>query len=215
MNHIRIARSLMTMSRIGGIYDLELRSDGEGTRAWGRADGVLRTLLVFPTAYVPALRLRIRHEGWALQSERHAGGISILCFSNVKKRPALSQIEGLDSVEFPSGKITVCTVASHTLFEEVGDIMARIHPSVRMYSGEHVRSALYSALLGDAVCILTHRAESFTLQQSDRMLFESLSPSAISVRHERRICPTCTPAGSGCTQCENTGFSDRRAVVTV
>ncbi|MCR4278603.1 MAG: hypothetical protein NUV81_01725 [bacterium] len=215
MNYIRVVRSLMSMSRIGDIYDLELRSEGDATRAWGRADGVLRTLLVFPTSYVPAVRLRIRQDGWALQSERHAGGASILCFSNIHKRTSSISVDGLNGIAFAPGNVVVCSVSSHALYDEMYGAMVTTHPHVRMYSGREYRQALYSALLGDAVCVLMLRSEPLAHRSADRVLIESIHPTHTSIRHERRICPKCMPAGSGCVQCEDTGFSERRAVVTV
>jgi len=215
MNHARIAHSLVFSSRRVGALEVELRIDGGETSAWTRTGGVLRRLQTFPTFELPAVLLRMTRSGttdsWKTLAEHHIASASIirLALADHGRRPPESSVRGMEEIQFPHGEMTLCLCRTRRLAEEVRTLLRDFRPDVRVYEERDIDSAAYDALLGDAVCILAKNARDVDRSKQKSFLFTSLAGSRVHARIEQRVCRECSPAGSGCGECAQTGFSGR------
>lgn len=198
----------MNMSRIGGIGELEFRSVASGTVAWGRADGVLRRLFDFPSALLPAVRLRLWHAGWETAECLDTAAAVIVRLTHPRVTTERVCVAGLDRVTFAPGTLTVCRVAPWRRAPDARRCMAETHPDARVFSAGELRHAFHAAMLGDAVCVLEDAAEPLAPVAADRGMFDAIAPRRMAIRLSRGICVQCRPAGSGCAACDRTGFSD-------
>lgn len=226
MNASQITHTLLSAAASAQSNELELRTMGRVTRVLSRHDGVLRKLFSFPSAYQSAVLLRIEHGASVLKWEQikkiHAGTFISIHLAIKNCEDDLTFMHELESLSLKKGSLTLCIVSLPSYIKMFRDAVIQKQKFLRVYMINHrddgyatVRLAMYDALTGEAVCLISPSKEMYLecAKGVPLPLLSSVFHTTVTHHIERDTCEACKPVGIGCAVCEGTGIQGVRHVL--